>query len=507
MSIIKSNFRIASRPYAARVRRPLQIDNVIMAFAPAPQSCLQYFSRQKNEKLARQTSKKLLNNFLAEASRNCGRVKNQDVFSRFERTVLRKSRGSIRKRNMTESQVRAAFPWAIIISGSLIALMTFGPRSAMGFFQLPMIEERGWDRTTFGLAMAIQNLVWGLGQPVFGAISDRFGSWRVLAFSGLSYAAGLYLMSVAENPTALHISGGVLVGLGIASGSFGIIMAAFARNVPAERRAFVFGIGTAAGSAGMATFSPITVGMIQALGWQDTLVWLAALMLIIPLVALPLAGNAHSPRMSRAEREQTIAAALREAFGHYSYVLLTAGFFVCGFQIAFITAHFPAYIGDIGIDAKWAGIALMLIGLFNIAGSLGSGIAAQQLPKQKLLAWIYILRSVTVTLFLLLPQTPLSVIVFACVMGILWLSTVPPTNALVAIMFGTRYLGMLGGIVFLSHQVGSFLGVWLGGFLYDRFGSFEPVWWLGVLLGLFAAIVHWPIREKPVERPALAAAE
>jgi MFS family permease len=409
---------------------------------------------------------------------------------------------------MSVLQSRAHFPWLIIICGSLIALLTFGPRSAMGFFQLPMIEDRGWDRTTFGLAMAIQNLVWGLGQPVFGAISDRYGTWRVMAMSGLSYAAGLYLMSIAESASMLHISGGVLVGLGIASGSFSIVMAAFARNVPASSRTFVFGIGTAAGSAGMAAFSPITVGMIQALGWQDTLVWLAALMLIVPLLAIPLVGNASSTQLTQAERDQTIRAALKEAFGHYSYVLLTAGFFVCGFQVAFITAHFPAYIGDIGIDAKWAGMALMLIGLFNIIGSLGSGVIGTRLPKQKLLAWIYILRSIAVTLFLLLPQTPQSVIIFACVMGILWLSTVPPTNSLVAIMFGTRYLGMLGGIVFLSHQFGSFMGVWLGGYLYDIYGSFEPVWWLGVILGIFAAFVHWPIQEKAIERPtAMAAAE
>lgn len=400
----------------------------------------------------------------------------------------------------------STLPWLIIICGSLIALLTFGPRSAMGFFQLPMIEANGWDRTTFGLAMAIQNLAWGLGTPIFGAISDKFGTWRVLAFSGVSYALGLYMMAYAESATMLHISGGVLVGLGVASGSFGIIMAAFARNVPAERRTLVFGIGTAAGSAGMAVFSPITVAMIATLGWQDTLVWLGFAMLVVPLLAIPLVGNAKTSQISQQEKEQTVREALQEALGHSSYLLLISGFFVCGFQVAFITAHFPAYINDIGIDARWAGIALMLIGLFNIFGSLGAGFIGQRHSKPLFLALIYVARSVVVAAFLLLPQTPASVVIFACAMGLLWLSTVPPTNSLVAIMFGTRHLGMLGGIVFLSHQIGSFLGVWLGGYLYDLYGSFDSVWWIGVALGLFAAIVHLPIREKAVARPAFSAA-
>ncbi|WP_309084028.1 MFS transporter [Chelativorans sp.] len=399
------------------------------------------------------------------------------------------------------------FPWLIVICGCLIAALTFGPRSAMGFFQLPMLEEKGWDRTTFGLAMAIQNLLWGMGQPIFGAIGDRFGTWRVLAASGVLYALGLFLMATADSPTMLHIGGGVLVGLGVAAGSFGIVLAAFARNIPAEKRSMVFGIGTAAGSAGMFLFAPISQGMIDAFGWSDTLVYMSIAMLVIPVLAIPLAGNASSGTIRQVEFEQTFGAALREAFAHRSFVLLVSGFFVCGFQVAFITAHFPAYLGDIGIDARYAVIALALIGFFNIIGSLASGFIGQRYPKPAFLALIYLARSVLVTAFLLLPQTPVTVVVFAIIMGLLWLSTVPPTNALVAIMFGTRYLGMLGGIVFFSHQIGSFLGVWLGGYLYDQFGSYDPVWWLGVALGIFAAIVHWPIQEKPVDRAALAPAE
>jgi predicted MFS family arabinose efflux permease len=228
------------------------------------------------------------------------------------------------------------------------------------------------------------------------------------------------------------------------------------------------------------------------------------MMLAIPVLAIPLRGNSSSGRQPQAAFQQSAGEALREAFGHQSYLLLVSGFFVCGFQVAFITAHFPAYLGDIGIDARYAVIAMALIGFFNIIGSLSAGVIGQRYSKPYFLAYIYLARSVAVSAFLLLPQSPTSVIVFAVVMGLLWLSTVPPTNGLVAIMFGTRHLGLLGGIVFLSHQVGSFLGVWMGGYLYDRLGSYDAVWWFGVALGIFAALVHWPIKEKPVDRPLAA---
>lgn len=402
--------------------------------------------------------------------------------------------------------VSSDIPWLIVASGCLIALMTFGPRSAMGFFQLPMLHDTGWDRATFGMAMAIQNLFWGIGQPVFGAIADRFGTWKVLAMSALFYSGGLILMSISSAPWMLHVGGGIMVGLGIAAGSYGIVLSAFARNVSAENRSLVYGFGTAAGSAGMFVFAPLSQSLINNFGWASSLQIMSAMMLIIPILAIPLRGNSSSGSFKQTDAAQTVGAALREAYGHRSYVLLTAGFFVCGFQVAFITAHFPAYIGDIGIEAKYAVIALALIGFFNIIGSLAAGFMGQRYPKQILLALIYIGRSIAVTAFLLLPQTPTSVIIFSAVMGLLWLSTVPPTNALVAIMFGTRHLGLLGGLVFFSHQIGSFLGIWLGGVFFVKYGSYDPVWWLGVGLGLFAAAVHWPIKEAPVVRGTLVTA-
>ena len=415
---------------------------------------------------------------------------------------------------MTAMSRKETMPWMIIICGSLIAMITFGPRSAMGFFQLPMLADTHWTRETFGLAIAIQNLFWGIGQPFFGALGDKYGTARVLVASAALYAAGLVLMAypvVAADPgnaLLLHVGGGVLCGLGVAAGSFSVILSAFARNVTPAQRSMAFGIATAAGSAGMMVFAPLTIGLIAGLGWQGALVAMAGLMAAIPFLAYALRGNAASGTQSAAQFQQTAGEALREALGHRSYLLLTSGFFVCGFQVAFITAHFPAYLLDIGIEAWVGGVAMLLIGGFNIIGSLAAGYIGQHYSKPWFLALIYLARSVAVTLFLLLPITSVSVIVFASVMGLLWLSTVPPTNGLVAIMFGTRHLGLLGGIVFFSHQIGSFLGVWMGGYLFDHFGTYDPVWWIGVALGVFAAIVHFPIKEALVPgRPALAPAE
>jgi len=406
---------------------------------------------------------------------------------------------------MSETPAYSQKTKLIILCGCLIALLAFGPRSAMGFFQQPILDTTGWGSATFGLAIAIQNLAWGVGQPIFGALADRFGAYKSLAAGGVIYALGLYLMGTADTPIWLHIGGGVLVGLGVAAGSFGIILSVFARNVAPEQRSLVFGMGTAAGSAGMFLFSPLSVKLIENYGWSSSLLMMSALMLIIPLLAIPLRGNSKSGSVAVENINQTIAEALREALGHKSFLLLTSGFFVCGFQVAFITAHFPKYIADLGLDVNLGGLtvaawAIALIGLFNIFGSLASGVLGQKYSKPMMLSYLYIGRSIATTAFLLLPQTPTSVIIYSIVMGVLWLSTVAPTNALVAVMFGTRHLGMLGGVVFFSHQIGSFLGVYFGGYLRDVYGSYDVVWWLGVALGIVAAIIHWPIKEAAVER-------
>jgi MFS family permease len=406
---------------------------------------------------------------------------------------------------MNAAAIQKSMPWAIIVAGSIIAMITFGPRSAMGFFQLPLLADTGWDRQTFGFAMALQNLFWGVGQPFFGALADKYGTAKVLILSAALYAAGLLLMAFPATPGLLHLGGGVLIGLGVAAGSFSVILSAFARNVTPAQRSMAFGIATAAGSAGMFVFAPLAQGLISTVGWREALIVMAVLMTAVPLLGIVLRGNAQSGTQSAAAFQQTMVEALREALAHRSYLLLISGFFVCGFQVAFITAHFPAYLLDIGIDARYAVIAMALIGAFNIIGSLAAGVIGQRYSKPGFLALIYIGRSIAVTIFLLLPITPVTVIIFSAVMGLLWLSTVPPTNGLVAIMFGTRHLGLLGGIVFFSHQIGSFLGVWLGGYLYDRFGTYDPVWWIGVGLGLFAAVVHMPIREAMVPGRPVAA--
>ena len=390
------------------------------------------------------------------------------------------------------------FPlWLIVVCGCLIAAINFGPRSSMGFYLTPITGERGWGRETFALAMAWQNLLWGIGATVFGGFADRFGTAKTLSIGAVIYALGIMMMSWAPTPLAFHAAG-VMVGLGVAGSAFGIVMAAFGRVVTADKRSLVFGFATAAGSFGQFLFSPVTQGLIVTYGWHDSLTILAAILALIPLLAIPLQGR-PSARMVHGH-DQSIGEALREALGHRSFLLLNAGYFVCGFQVAFITTHFPAYLRDIGLEPKWGVVSLMLIGAFNVVGSLGSGILGMRLPKRGILSFIYFARSVVFTLFLMAPATPLTVVLFASVMGLLWLSTVPATNALVALMFGTRYLALLGGLVFFSHQLGSFLGVWLGGWLYDLNGSYDPVWWMGVALGIFAGFIHLPIRERPVDR-------
>ena len=395
-----------------------------------------------------------------------------------------------------EQTARRAF-LLIILCGCLVAIITFGVRSTFGLFTEPVSSTRGWGRETFALAIAIQNLLWGLGQPVAGAIADRWGSARVLAGGCAIYAAGVALMAVSDTPLAMHMSGGVLVGLGMSGGSFTIVIAAFARLVPPERRPWAMGVATAAGSAGQFLFAPLGLAFISTYGWPTAFMMLASFLVLAIVLAAPLRSKGSGA--GHGETDLGFADAMRAAFGHRSYVLLVTGFFVCGFQLSFITVHLPPYLSDIGIDAAYGAWAISLIGLFNIVGSYMAGILGGRFSKPWLLSGLYLGRAVMIAIFILMPAHPYMVLAFAAIMGLMWLSTVPLTSALVAVMFGTRYLGTLFGVVFFSHQVGSFLGVWLGGYLYDRFGSYDAVWWGSIALGVMAALVHLPIVERPAE--------
>jgi MFS family permease len=391
----------------------------------------------------------------------------------------------------------------ILACGCAIALISFGVRASFGLFQTDLVDVRPWGRDTFALAFAIQNLMWGIGQPIAGALADRYGTAKVLAAGGVLYALGIVGTAQLESAVAMHLLFGVLMGLGIAASSFTIVLSAFGRAVTPAKRSLAFGLGTAAGSLGMFVFGPLAAILISNVGWHLTLIVFAGIVTAIVLLAIPLQGRSAVP----AGPSQSLGQALGEAVTYRSYLLLVAGFFVCGFHIAFIIAHFPAYLEDLGFGPELGGYALALIGLMNIVGSLGAGWVGQRYSKPYALSTIYALRSLLIVGFLLLPVTPASALGFAGLMGLLWLSTVPLTSGLVAVMFGPRYMATLFGLVFLSHQVGSFLGVWLGGVIYARTGSYDMLWWIGVLLGVFAALVHLPIRDAPAPRLAAAPAE
>ncbi|RAI45770.1 MFS transporter [Rhodoplanes roseus] len=404
-------------------------------------------------------------------------------------------------------------PLVIVLCGSGIALLAFGPRSALGFFLTPMSQANGWGRDVFGLALAIQNLLWGLGQPFAGALADRFGTVRVMTIGTLLYAGGLWLMAYSTTPGALDLTAGVMMGFGLAGASFNLVIASFGKLLPIEWRSVSFGAGTAAGSFGQFLFSPLAVGLNQAFGWQTTLAIFAVTMLtIIPLslaMAAPKAApTAPGPTAAAVDAapQQSLRQAIAEALGHRSYVLLVLGFFTCGFQLAFITVHMPAYLIDRGLSASVGGWTLAVIGLFNIAGSLASGWLGNRYPKRFLLVGNYFSRAAATAVFILLPASPAATLIYGAVMGLLWLSTVPPTSGLVLLMFGTRWFATLSGFAFFSHQVGGFLGVWIGGIAFERTGSYDLVWWLSVLFGLLSALINLPIVEKPVARLAAARA-
>jgi MFS family permease len=392
-------------------------------------------------------------------------------------------------------------PLLIIGFGCLISLMSFGPRSSLGFFLTPMSAANHWGRDVFAFALALQNLLWGIGQPLAGIIADRFGTGRVLCVGGLMYAAGLALMSHATSAAALDVSAGVLIGFGLSGTSFMIVLAAFGKLLPQEWRSRAFGFGTAAGSFGQFLYSPIAVALTDTFGWQQTLVIFAA----CSLAVLPLSLALATPTTDgiREAAPQSLRQALGEAFAHRSYALLVLGFFTCGFQLAFITVHMPAYLVDRGLSATVGGWTLATIGLFNIVGSVTSGWLGDRMPKRYLLSIIYFVRAAAIFVFISFPVTPFSSIAFGAIMGLMWLSTVPPTNGIIAVMFGTRWLATLAGFAFFSHQVGGFLGVLLGGIVFDRTGSYDPVWWLAILFGVLSALINMPIVEKPVARLAV----
>ena len=398
-------------------------------------------------------------------------------------------------------------PLVILLCGCLIAALSFGPRSVLGFFLSPISTEHGWGRDLIGLALAIQMLLWGAVQPFAGAIADRFGPVLVLSAGAIVYAVGLAMMAHAGSPAMLHFSAGILIGAGLAGASFTIVIGAFAKLMPLQWRSLSFGAGTAAGSFGQFLFSPLTVGLMGVFSWQTTLEVLGAIVLLVVPLSLALA----TPPMRKETapgtvRPQPVTAALSEAFGHRSFVLLTLGYFTCGFQVFFIGVHLPAYLVDRGLSAEIGGWTLAIIGLFNIIGSIGAGLLGNVMPKRFILSAIYFGRSLAILVYIMVPASPAATLIFGAVLGLLWLSTVPPTSSLIAIMFGARWLAMLLGIAFFSHQVGSFLGVWLGGFLFERSGSYDVVWWLAILLGLLSAIINLPIVEKPVHRLATAPA-
>jgi MFS family permease len=391
-------------------------------------------------------------------------------------------------------------PLVIILCGCAVALLSFGPRSAMGFFIQPMAHDFAWGRDVFGLALAVQNLLWGLGQPVAGAIADRFGIFRVMCVGALLYAAGLVLMRYAATPLSLDLGAGVLIGFGLSGCSFNLVLSAFAKLLPAEWRGLALGAGTAAGSFGQFLFAPFGVALIGNFGWETALIVFAALMLLIVPLSLALATPPAASADVPATQQQSFTTALAEAFGHRSFVLLVLGFFTCGFQLAFITVHMPAFLVDRGITAEVGGWVMAAIGLFNMIGSLSVGWLQNRLPKRYILSAIYFTRALATIAFISFPVTPLTAILFGAISGLLWLSTVPPTSALVSLMFGTRWFSTLYGFAFVSHQIGGFLGVWLGGVVFEKFGSYTPVWWLSILFGVLSALINLPIVEQPVQR-------
>ncbi len=391
----------------------------------------------------------------------------------------------------------------VLLCGAAIVTLSMGIRHGFGLWLQPITQSQNWSRETFAWAIAIQNLVWGISGIFAGMVADRFGAFRVIVAGSLLYALGLIGMAGAATPLAFSATAGVLIGMAQAGTTYAVIYGVIGRNIAADKRSWAMGLAAAAGSFGQFLMVPTEGLLINSFGWKDALIILG----IASLMMVPLASGLREPGLaggSANHREQSIFHALREAFNYPSFQLLMAGYFVCGFQVVFIGVHMPSYLRDKGMSPQVASYALALIGLFNIFGTYAAGMLGQRLQKKNILAFIYLARAATISLFLLAPLSTLSVYIFSAVMGLLWLSTVPPTNAAVAQIFGVSHLSMLSGFVFFSHQIGSFLGVWLGGYLYDRTGSYDLVWYLAIALGILAALVNLPVKEASIIRKAAA---
>ncbi len=404
----------------------------------------------------------------------------------------------------------------VLIAGSLILMTSFAIRASFGVFQIPIAEQFGWLRSEFSMAIAIQNLFWGIGQPIFGAIAEKFGDKKAIVLGSAVYALGLVLSSFAVTPEA-HQFYEVMVGFGVAGTGFGVILAIVGRNTTDENRSLSLGIAAAAGSAGQIVGPPVANSLLQVMPWSSVFL-VFAVSIIAVLLVLPMLGKEST--VKKHEINESLSEVLLKALKDPSYSMIFFGFFSCGFQLAFVTAHFPAFITEacaaippnsiirsLGVNTTTdlGAVSIALIGVANIAGTVAAGALGKHFTKKYLLAWIYTGRTIAAAAFIMLPMTPTSVVVFSLVMGSLWLATVPLTSGLIAHIYGLRYMGTLYGLVFLSHQLGSFLGVWLGGTMYDQFGSYDTVWWVGVGVGAFSAIIHLPVKEAPRQSPALAA--
>ena len=387
----------------------------------------------------------------------------------------------------------------VLVCGAAIVTLSMGIRHGFGLFLQPVTQAQGWTRETFAFAIAIQNITWGVAGIFAGMVADRFGAFRVIVAGALFYALGLVGMAYAPTPLLFTLSAGVLLGIAQAGTTYAVVYGVIGRNIAADRRSWAMGVAAAAGSFGQFLMVPTEGFLVASFGWQQALVILGTAALTI----IGLAWGLREPGFAAEgapKRQQSIVQALREAFKYPSFQLLMAGYFVCGFQVVFIGVHMPSYLKDKGLAPQVASYALALIGLFNVFGTYAAGALGQRLQKKNILVFIYAARALVIAVFIWAPLSPLSVYVFSAVMGLLWLSTVPPTNAAIAQIFGVAHLSMLSGFVFLSHQMGSFLGAWLGGVLYDRTGSYDVVWYLTIALGVFGALINLPVKEAAIVR-------